>query len=137
MPLAEIEFYAPALNCVHPERITAAVWDIQGVDCLIGNALLGEKSNLKDVVENNKNWKSAGVRELKKRGGAEVKHSPGTGKSRAQQSAVTCADKNKQTDNSVNEPCNAETDICRADSCLLYTSPSPRDGLLSRMPSSA
>ena len=24
-----------------------------------------------------------------------------------------------------------------ADSCLLYTSPSPRDGLLSRMPSSA
>ena len=25
----------------------------------------------------------------------------------------------------------------RADSCLLYTSPSPRDGLLSRMPSSA
>ena len=28
-----------------------------------------------------------------------------------------------------------ETDITR--SCLLYTSPSPRDGLLSRMPSSA
>ena len=27
----------------------------------------------------------------------------------------------------------AETDWC----CLLYTSPSPRDGLLSRMPSSA
>ena len=26
---------------------------------------------------------------------------------------------------------------CRANSCLLYTSPSPRDGLLSRMPSSA
>ena len=25
----------------------------------------------------------------------------------------------------------------RADACLLYTSPSPRDGLLSRMPSSA
>ena len=25
----------------------------------------------------------------------------------------------------------------RADNCLLYTSPSPRDGLLSRMPSSA
>ena len=25
----------------------------------------------------------------------------------------------------------------RADYCLLYTSPSPRDGLLSRMPSSA
>ena len=25
----------------------------------------------------------------------------------------------------------------RAESCLLYTSPSPRDGLLSRMPSSA
>ena len=26
---------------------------------------------------------------------------------------------------------------CRSKSCLLYTSPSPRDGLLSRMPSSA
>ena len=30
---------------------------------------------------------------------------------------------------------NAENAILRA--CLLYTSPSPRDGLLSRMPSSA
>ena len=28
-------------------------------------------------------------------------------------------------------------DIAVADCCLLYTSPSPRDGLLSRMPSSA
>ena len=27
--------------------------------------------------------------------------------------------------------------FCRQDVCLLYTSPSPRDGLLSRMPSSA
>ena len=27
--------------------------------------------------------------------------------------------------------------IIRGDSCLLYTSPSPRDGLLCRMPSSA
>ena len=27
--------------------------------------------------------------------------------------------------------------IARDESCLLYTSPSPRDGLLSRMPSSA
>ena len=27
--------------------------------------------------------------------------------------------------------------ICRGIACLLYTSPSPRDGLLSRMPSSA
>ena len=26
---------------------------------------------------------------------------------------------------------------CKASDCLLYTSPSPRDGLLSRMPSSA
>ena len=29
------------------------------------------------------------------------------------------------------------TDGLRSESCLLYTSPSPRDGLLSRMPSSA
>ena len=28
-------------------------------------------------------------------------------------------------------------DLAKADTCLLYTSPSPRDGLLSRMPSSA
>ena len=28
-------------------------------------------------------------------------------------------------------------DFVRSDICLLYTSPSPRDGLLSRMPSSA
>ena len=28
-------------------------------------------------------------------------------------------------------------DISNNDACLLYTSPSPRDGLLSRMPSSA
>ena len=27
--------------------------------------------------------------------------------------------------------------VVRPDTCLLYTSPSPRDGLLSRMPSSA
>ena len=31
----------------------------------------------------------------------------------------------------------AEGDAARAEACLLYTSPSPRDGLLSRMPSSA
>ena len=30
-----------------------------------------------------------------------------------------------------------ETFVCMGLSCLLYTSPSPRDGLLSRMPSSA
>ena len=29
------------------------------------------------------------------------------------------------------------TDVMMSGSCLLYTSPSPRDGLLSRMPSSA
>ena len=31
----------------------------------------------------------------------------------------------------------SETISMNFDSCLLYTSPSPRDGLLSRMPSSA
>ena len=30
-----------------------------------------------------------------------------------------------------------ESSINQAHTCLLYTSPSPRDGLLSRMPSSA
>ena len=30
-----------------------------------------------------------------------------------------------------------DLDQVDADTCLLYTSPSPRDGLLSRMPSSA
>ena len=34
----------------------------------------------------------------------------------------------------VNTPADAAKDV---DCCLLYTSPSPRDGLLSRMPSSA
>ena len=28
-------------------------------------------------------------------------------------------------------------EVCGLNGCLLYTSPSPRDGLLSRMPSSA
>ena len=43
----------------------------------------------------------------------------------------------------VDDPCTAELDpftvpkIVGFDTCLLYTSPSPRDGLLSRMPSSA
>ena len=32
---------------------------------------------------------------------------------------------------------NALIEIARNNDCLLYTSPSPRDGLLSRMPSSA
>ena len=30
-----------------------------------------------------------------------------------------------------------DEDVLSKESCLLYTSPSPRDGLLSRMPSSA
>ena len=34
-----------------------------------------------------------------------------------------------------NQTCNCW--IMEGDGCLLYTSPSPRDGLLSRMPSSA
>ena len=35
------------------------------------------------------------------------------------------------------QPRFAAHDVKTAFSCLLYTSPSPRDGLLSRMPSSA
>ena len=33
--------------------------------------------------------------------------------------------------------CDRDNAAALADICLLYTSPSPRDGLLSRMPSSA
>ena len=33
--------------------------------------------------------------------------------------------------------CNEIVDVIKDRNCLLYTSPSPRDGLLSRMPSSA
>ena len=33
--------------------------------------------------------------------------------------------------------CRGVVPLAKAHSCLLYTSPSPRDGLLSRMPSSA
>ena len=44
--------------------------------------------------------------------------------------------KNTNSNNEVKEASN--NDIAKFDSfCLLYTSPSPRDGLLSRMPSSA
>ena len=35
------------------------------------------------------------------------------------------------------EPCKSLCDSKKCIDCLLYTSPSPRDGLLSRMPSSA
>ena len=46
-----------------------------------------------------------------------------------------------QTQDLINERAHMESEIRalkkRANSCLLYTSPSPRDGLLSRMPSSA
>ena len=41
----------------------------------------------------------------------------------------------KQSDNQ-NE-FNANLNLAKYSNCLLYTSPSPRDGLLSRMPSSA
>ena len=37
----------------------------------------------------------------------------------------------------INEVLVSESEIKNYNSCLLYTSPSPRDGLLSRMPSSA
>ena len=34
-------------------------------------------------------------------------------------------------------PCHSDVSMHYCQACLLYTSPSPRDGLLSRMPSSA
>ena len=45
----------------------------------------------------------------------------------------------KQTEiqNYIRSVCFCSNDIYIVKSCLLYTSPSPRDGLLSRMPSSA
>ena len=42
----------------------------------------------------------------------------------------------KKIDNSFNKAV-VEIAKCKSKVCLLYTSPSPRDGLLSRMPSSA
>ena len=41
------------------------------------------------------------------------------------------------SDNLVDNPLTKEPDGTTDIACLLYTSPSPRDGLLSRMPSSA
>ena len=41
------------------------------------------------------------------------------------------------TSNRINTPEVAEKVLANGHACLLYTSPSPRDGLLSRMPSSA
>ena len=43
---------------------------------------------------------------------------------------------NKKEKEEEQEQAVAETEA-QSDGCLLYTSPSPRDGLLSRMPSSA
>ena len=44
---------------------------------------------------------------------------------------------NKNTLNEINKKIKVDGTIIRHLTCLLYTSPSPRDGLLSRMPSSA
>src|SRR5665647_3110939 len=43
----------------------------------------------------------------------------------------------RRTSPSSSRPSPTGSASCRCRSCLLYTSPSPRDGLLSRMPSSA
>ena len=43
----------------------------------------------------------------------------------------------KQLDNIATSDVDRYVKHCRDKGCLLYTSPSPRDGLLSRMPSSA
>ena len=42
-----------------------------------------------------------------------------------------------QVERTLVNPLAAEDNLVRVYPCLLYTSPSPRDGLLSRMPSSA
>ena len=44
---------------------------------------------------------------------------------------------NETTKNSIESNDSTEKSSEQSDVCLLYTSPSPRDGLLSRMPSSA
>ena len=45
--------------------------------------------------------------------------------------------RNKKTNQEYNSDKEAEDDIANPDTCLLYTSPSPRDLSTSRMPSSA
>ena len=44
---------------------------------------------------------------------------------------------NEKSESETEEKLELSDDETRTRSCLLYTSPSPRDGLLSRMPSSA
>ena len=44
---------------------------------------------------------------------------------------------NNDEENAEPEKQQERTEVVRKKGCLLYTSPSPRDGLLSRMPSSA
>ena len=47
------------------------------------------------------------------------------------------ANEKKESDKLQKEMAEIEAKAAEAYACLLYTSPSPRDGLLSRMPSSA
>ena len=45
--------------------------------------------------------------------------------------------KNLKTNKEYDSDAEGDADVDNPDTCLLYTSPSPRDGLLTRMPSSA
>ena len=64
--------------------------------------------------------------------GAAVKEAP----KKVEKAAKAVAKEVKQAASSVQEFA-ASLEGVALDRCLLYTSPSPRDGLLSRMPSSA
>ena len=52
-------------------------------------------------------------------------------------SVITCITAQNSVEVTCVQPVEKNTLLNQLDTCLLYTSPSPRDGLLSRMPSSA
>ena len=65
-------------------------------------------------------------------------------KLKAEGSSITAFDLFEPKDNTdkwiktdFSDPQSIQSAIAKSEGCLLYTSPSPRDGLLSRMPSSA
>jgi len=52
VPIANIEIVAPQLGCFRPITLQAGVWELTGVDCLLGNKLFEHYSDLQDIVGN-------------------------------------------------------------------------------------